>query len=296
MTKGFPEMIRLARRFGVMLEVVTNATLLNDADEDLLLGCTCRVIFSFDGADKESSSTSGATRISKSRGEHPELRQEGEQARRPPSAAAWLQRHAHAAEHPPAARRSCGWRTSSAPTSSPRTTSFRRPRDPGGVARPRPGSGADVHRRGRRGRGGNGVLPQGPRPRPVVAANAHGGRTGPPRRLVGRDRRGARKSRCRDAPAVSHRVCPAGAGGRRAARGGVEHERRIRVASRGRPGSRSSTADLGLPFLWSCRTSSSRAAYVRVACPDRPRSAASRSSLSRRSGTATPIARCASGS
>ena len=53
MSKGFPEMIRLARRFGVMLEVVTNATLLNARMQDLLLGCTCRVIFSFDGADKE---------------------------------------------------------------------------------------------------------------------------------------------------------------------------------------------------------------------------------------------------
>lgn len=53
MTKGLPEMIRLARQFGVMLEFVTNATLLNARMQDLLLGCTSRVIFSFDGADKE---------------------------------------------------------------------------------------------------------------------------------------------------------------------------------------------------------------------------------------------------
>jgi MoaA/NifB/PqqE/SkfB family radical SAM enzyme len=53
MTKNLPEMIRLARRFGVKLELVTNATLLNARMQDLLLGCTSRVIFSFDGADKE---------------------------------------------------------------------------------------------------------------------------------------------------------------------------------------------------------------------------------------------------
>jgi MoaA/NifB/PqqE/SkfB family radical SAM enzyme len=53
MTKNLPEMIQLARRFGVMLEFVTNATLLNARMQDLLIGCTSRVIFSFDGAEKE---------------------------------------------------------------------------------------------------------------------------------------------------------------------------------------------------------------------------------------------------
>ena len=53
MTKGFPEMIRQARQFGVSVEIVTNATLLNDRMQDLLLECASRVTLSFDGADKE---------------------------------------------------------------------------------------------------------------------------------------------------------------------------------------------------------------------------------------------------